>query len=159
MVVYFSGVKIYAQGKGQAPIASQNHALPKDVKAAKDKEAGKQANEVRNESKEDGKIVEEIDRNPQLRARVQRLLPAKMSLNDAVTGFRNQGQFIATLHVSNNLNIPFDQLKSKVTGDHPVPLGKAIRELWPNLTEKQATDVAKTAEKQAKETADTKPLT
>ena len=159
IAVHFSGMKMYAQAKGQASIVSQNHALPKDAKAAKDNGADKQANNARKEAKEDEKIVEHIDSNPQLKARVQRLLPPQMSLNDAITGFRNQGQFIATLHVSNNLNMPFVQLKSKVTGDHPMPLGKAIRELWPNLTEKQATDVAKTAEKQAKETEDPEPLT
>src|SRR5437899_9269520 len=104
-------MKMYAQGKAQAPIASQNRSLAKDAKPEKEKK-----------DKEDGKIVEHIDRNPQLKARVQRLLPAKMSLNDAVTGFRNQGQFIAALHVSNNLNIPFIQLKPKVTGVHPMPL-------------------------------------
>lgn len=158
MVVSASAMKMYAQGKAQARAVDQNRALVKDAKPDKDKDAGKQPNEVKKENTEDGKIVEHIDRNPQLKARVQHLLPANMSLNDAAAGFRNQGQFIATLHVANNLNIPFTELKSKVTGDHPMPLGKAIRELWPNLTEKQATDVAKTAEKQAKETADTKPL-
>ena len=158
MVVSASRMKMYAQGKAQARAVDQNRALVKDAKPDKDKDAGKQPNEVKKENTEDGKIVEHIDRNPQLKARVQHLLPANMSLNDAAAGFRNQGQFIATLHVANNLNIPFTELKSKVTGDHPMPLGKAIRELWPNLTEKQATDVAKTAEKQAKETADTKPL-
>src|SRR5436309_3197926 len=35
-----------------------------------------------------------------------------MSLNDASMGFKNQGQFIAALHVSQNLNIPFMDLKN-----------------------------------------------
>src|SRR5207248_2067344 len=100
----------------QAPAVGQNHSLVKDAKPEKDKEAGKQPKDVRKEdkeNKEDEKIVEHIDRNPQLKARVQHLLPANMSLNDAAAGFRNQGQFIATLHVANNLNIPFTELKSK----------------------------------------------
>jgi len=87
----------------------------------------------------------------------------------AESGFKNQGQFIAALHVSKNLNIPFDQLKAKVTGvavqangqtttSTPMSLGKAIRELRPDMTADQANDAAKLAEKQATETekADTK---
>src|SRR5439155_26462097 len=39
-----------------------------------------------------------------------------LTLQAASAGFKNQGQFIAALHVSHNLNIPFDQLKAKLTG-------------------------------------------
>src|SRR5437868_5856483 len=127
IVVSGSAMKMHAQGKAQARAVGQNRGLVKDAKPDKDKDDGNQPKEVRKENNEDGKIVEHIDRNPQLKARVQHLLPANMSLNDAAAGFRNQGQFIATLHVANNLNIPFTELKSKVTGDHPMPLGKAIR--------------------------------
>jgi hypothetical protein len=35
-----------------------------------------------------------------------------MSLNDASMGFKNQGQFIAALHVAQNLNISFMDLKN-----------------------------------------------
>jgi hypothetical protein len=35
-----------------------------------------------------------------------------MTLDKASLGFKNQGQFIAALHVSQNLGIPFTELKS-----------------------------------------------
>jgi hypothetical protein len=159
IVVSGGAMKVYAQSKGHTPIAPQGRSQTKDLTPpAKDKEAGKQTAGVKKDN-EDAKIIEHIDHNPQLKARVQHLLPANMTLSDAVKGFHNQGQFIAALHVANNLKIPFTQLQSKVTGDPPMPLGKAVRELSPKLTEKQATDAVKTAEKQAKETAETKPTT
>ena len=35
-------------------------------------------------------------------------------------GFKNQGQFIAALHVSQNLGIPFADLKTAMTGIRPI---------------------------------------
>ncbi len=43
-----------------------------------------------------------------------------MTLNQASKGFKNQGQFIAALHVSQNLGIPFADLKTAMTGIRPV---------------------------------------
>ena len=48
------------------------------------------------------------------------LLPKNMTLNEASMGFKNQGQFIAALHVSRNLGIPFADLKTAMTGIRPV---------------------------------------
>ena len=42
-----------------------------------------------------------------------------MTLDQASKGFKNQGQFIAALHVSRNLNIPFADLKTAMTGINP----------------------------------------
>ena len=110
-----------------------------------------------------------LQTRPELASRLAKLLPAGVDVMAAESGFKNQGQFIAALHVSKNLNIPFDQLKAKVTGvavqanrqtttSTPMSLGKAIRELRPDMTADQANDAAKLAEKQATETekADTK---
>ena len=84
-------------------------------------------------------------------------------MGNAESGFKNHGQFIAALHVSQNLGIPFDQLKAKMTGvsvnaagqtitSTPMSPGKAIHELRPDLTESQANQQAQEAGKQAKET-------
>jgi hypothetical protein len=54
--------------------------------------------------------------------------------------------------VSRNLNIPFDELKARMTGDEPMPLGRAIRELRPDLTEQSADQETKRAEEQAMQT-------
>jgi hypothetical protein len=43
-----------------------------------------------------------------------------MSLNQASKGFKNQGQFIAALHVSQNLGISFADLKTAMTGIRPI---------------------------------------
>ena len=51
------------------------------------------------------------------------LLPAGMTLNQASLGFKNQGQFLAALHVSRNLGIPFADLKTAMTGVRPVTTG------------------------------------
>jgi hypothetical protein len=77
------------------------------------------------------------------------LLPAGATLSGAATGFRNEGQFVAALHVAHNLNIPFDQLKAKMTGSDPVSLGKAIQELRPTLDDKTIKSNTKLADRQA----------
>ena len=53
-------------------------------------------------------------RNPQLEQHLQPLLHG-LSVADASAGFKNWGQFVAAVHVSNNLNIPFTSLKAKMT--------------------------------------------
>ena len=65
-------------------------------------------------------------RNQSLEARLQPLLPSGMSVSDASKGFRNWGRFVAAVHASQNLNIPFQSLKLKMTGDMPLSLGQAI---------------------------------
>jgi hypothetical protein len=75
--------------------------------------------------------------NPKLEARLQRMLPVDMTVQDARTGFKNWGQFVAAVHVSNNLGIPFSDLKAKMTGitpgtdvkTTPLSLGHAIQDL------------------------------
>ena len=76
-------------------------------------------------------------KNPKLEARLQRMLPADLTVQDARTGFKNWGQFVAAVHVSNNLGIPFPDLKAKMTGitpgedlrGTPMSLGQAIQDL------------------------------
>src|SRR5262249_17955855 len=63
-------------------------------------------------------------------SRVRALLPADMTLQQAASGFRNQGQFIAALHVSRNLGIPFADLKREMVTNH-LSLGQAIHKLRP----------------------------
>src|SRR5207249_3477503 len=77
-------------------------------------------------------IAAKINRHPQQAARIERMLPAGMTLNQASLGFRNQGQFIAALHVSQNLHIPFVDLKRAMTGPNAMSLGQAIHTLRPS---------------------------
>ena len=85
------------------------------------------------------------------------MLPRGTNLKTAASGFKNQGQFIAALHVSKNLNIPFNELKARMTGPNAMSLGQAVHVLRPNTPERQAHQEAKLAEKQAKETEKAKP--
>lgn len=73
---------------------------------------------------------QQIAKNPHLAAKLQTLLPGA-NLESASAGFRNLGEFVAAAHVSHNLNIPFDQLKDRITGTNAVSLGRAIHELKP----------------------------
>jgi len=86
-----------------------------------------------------------LERNPKLASKLQGLLSAGTDLKLAASGFRNLGQFVAALHVSRNLGIPFDQLKSQMV-DSKLSLGQAIQKLKP--TAKAQTE-AKKGENQA----------
>lgn len=90
-----------------------------------------------------------VSQNAGLSTQLQPLLPAGTTLAGAAAGFRNEGQFVAVLHVAHNLNIPFDQLKAKMTGSDSVSLGKAIQELRPSLDEKTVKNNTKLADRQA----------
>jgi hypothetical protein len=80
-------------------------------------------------------------KNPQLEQRLHAMLPAGMTVADASKGFKNWGQFVAAVHVSQNLNIPFVDLKARMTGitpgtlpgtttlTAPMSLGQAIQSL------------------------------
>lgn len=89
--------------------------------------------------------------NPNLASRLQALLPPNTTLQAAAAGFKNQGQFIAALHVSHNLGIPFDQLKTDMTGPNHDSLGQAIHALRPDLNSKTVSHDVKVAGRQAKE--------
>ena len=69
---------------------------------------------------------------PKLAAKLQTLIPGT-PVNVAAQGFRNFGQFVAAVHVSNNLGIPFADLKARMTGPNPQSLGQSIHALRPGV--------------------------
>jgi hypothetical protein len=73
-------------------------------------------------------IAAKIAAKPQLNARITAMLPPHLSLDRASRGFKNQGQFIAALHVSKNLGIPFKDLKNDMTKRN-MSLGQSIQDL------------------------------
>ena len=182
VVIYLSAFSALAQGKGQSQgrgpsvsagqsqVPSSDHG-PKTTEHSSAKTEGKNADDHAGHDGEkhskDQAIVDHISRNPELNTRIAKLLPPNMDLKTAAMGFKNQGQFIAALHASKNLNIPFDQLKAKMTGTDPVSLaktdpvslGKAIQQLRPTMPEKQVEIEKEKAEEQAKITVqiNTKP--
>jgi hypothetical protein len=101
-----------------------------------------------------------LTQNTQLSSKLSSLLPAGTDLQAAAAGFRNLGQFVAAVHVSHNLDIPFDQLKctelatTAACPGMPVPskgshLGQAIQTLKPAMSSADTKSAAKQAEKEA----------
>ncbi|MFQ5684463.1 MAG: hypothetical protein ACE5HC_14475 [Candidatus Binatia bacterium] len=78
-----------------------------------------------------------LSRNTKLSSKLQTLLPKGTDMQKAASGFDNLGQFAAATHVSHNLNVPFDDLKTKMTGPSAVSLGQAIHELKPGVDAKK----------------------
>lgn len=97
-------------------------------------------------------ISEKLTDNTKLASKLQGLLPAGTNLQTASQGFKNLGQFVAAVHVSHNLGIPFDQLKAKMIGPPKESLGKAISQLKPAANAKTET---KKANKQAEQDLET----
>jgi len=170
-VLYLSVVPTYSQsrGVGHIPSVSQGHSQGADHSH---QTSGVSSDHGNSESWET-RLNERYDSDTKFHDRMQSLLKAALGPNNAVidlktaeSGFKNRGQFIAALHVSKNLHIPFDELKAKMTGisvdaagqttsSTPMSLGKAIHELRPDLTESQANQKAQQALKQTKETEST----
>lgn len=107
-----------------------------------------------------------LDSTLTMKLQSKNLLPAGTDLKSACTGFRNVGQCVAAIHVSQNLNIPFACMKADVTGQAPatgsqcpagsgsskLSLGKSIQTLAPNANSKQeATTGTKEANSDLKE--------
>jgi hypothetical protein len=86
-------------------------------------------------------VAQKLSTKSNLLARAKTTLPPGTDLNLATAGFKNFGQFVAAMNVSNNLHIDFGQLKAAMTGTTlngtptatgtTVSLGQAIQLLRP----------------------------
>lgn len=99
---------------------------------------------------QENNVAARLEKNPALAGRLAPMLPAGVTAEQAAAGFKNWGQFVAALQVSKNLNIPFMDLKSRMTGTQHVSLGKAVHELRPDLQEEYVKASVRTAEREAK---------
>ena len=99
-------------------------------------------------------VNDQLNRNSKLSDRLETLLP-RQDLDNASSGFKNLGQFVAAVHVSNNLGIDFYDLKMYMTDpESPKSLGKAIREIRPDVNaRREARKANKQAKKDLKETS------
>ena len=75
-------------------------------------------------------VQQKLQKNTNLASKLQSRLPAGTDLMKASAGFKNLGQFVAAVNVSNNLGIPFTQLKTKMVDDG-MSLGQSIKTLRP----------------------------
>ena len=92
------------------------------------------------------KVQQKLQKNTNLASKLQSRLPAGTNLTLASSGFRNLGQFVAAVNVSNNLGIPFAQLKTRMV-DQGMSLGQAIQDTRPRTTD--TTVVVRRAESDA----------
>jgi hypothetical protein len=76
---------------------------------------------------------QKLQKNTSLASKLQNRLPVGTDLMTAAAGFRNLGQFVAAVNVSNNLNIPFTQLKTKMVTEG-LSLGQSIQALKPTAS-------------------------
>jgi len=170
--VALAQVKGISHAQGHAPDVSRDHGPNHD------KNIGHDSNHAGTAPQKDARLEARIERNPGLKSKIESLLPSNTDLQTASSGFKNEGQFIAALHVSKNQGIPFDQLKATMLGSNPqltattagstttsskpMSLGQAIHTLQPSLSEKDAQTAAEKAENQAKVdikiTTTTKPV-
>jgi hypothetical protein len=91
-------------------------------------------------------VQQKLQKNTNLAAKLQSRLPAGTDLNTAAAGFRNLGQFVAAVNVSNNLGLDFTTLKTAMVTDGK-SLGQAIQAQ--KGTTVDATDHARRAERDA----------
>jgi hypothetical protein len=76
-----------------------------------------------------------LTQNTKLSSNLQGLLPTDTNIQDAANGFDHLGQFVAAVHVSHNLDIPFDDVKGEMMNGSS--LGEAIHKLKPNVDARQ----------------------
>jgi hypothetical protein len=75
-------------------------------------------------------VQQKLQGNTNLASKVSDRLPAGTNLMTASAGFRNLGQFVAAVNVSNDQQIPFAELKKRMVGDG-MSLGRAMQDLRP----------------------------
>jgi hypothetical protein len=83
-----------------------------------------------------------LDHNARLSSNLEVMLgltgpDAISTLKDDTVGFKNFGDFVAAVHVSQNLNIPFARIHAQMTGKGAVSLGQAITTLKPGADVKK----------------------
>lgn len=73
-------------------------------------------------------ISTKISGKPDQLAHITAMLPEGMTLEQATAGFKNQGQFIATLNASKNHTLSFVELQKAVTVDG-LSVGQAVKKV------------------------------
>jgi hypothetical protein len=108
-------------------------------------------------------VQQKLQQNTHLASKLETRLPKGTDLMTAAEGFRNLGQFVAAVNVSNNLGIDFVNLKTSMVDDG-LSLGQSIQTWKPtanstreaSLAESQATVLINASTTTATTTAKTK---
>lgn len=72
-------------------------------------------------------VQQKLQKNTNLADKLLTRLPKNTDLMAAAEGFKNLGQFVAAVNVSNNLGLDFTELKTRMVDDH-MSLGQAIQD-------------------------------
>jgi len=157
LAVCFSAMPVAAQSRGQGHGAGaaggsmgegQGHDMNASGNASSNASGPRTAGDL-------------LTQNKQLSSKLSSLLPAGTDLQLAAAGYSNLGQFVAAVHVSHNLGVPFDSLKCTQLAQAQfcpngmaVPsktssLGQAIHTLKPDMSSTDSKSAAKQAEKKA----------
>jgi hypothetical protein len=100
-----------------------------------------------------------LQKNPQLAERLRPFLPADITPEQAAVGFDDINHFVAAVHVSHDLGIPFTDLRcTELGGKYCSPqtkaksrnLENAILSLKPGMNKDAAKTAAKTADHESK---------
>jgi hypothetical protein len=75
-------------------------------------------------------VQKELQRNLVLADGLRSRLPQGTDLNAAAGGYRRLELFVASVHASTNLEIPFSELKRRIVNDG-MTLGQAIQDIRP----------------------------
>ncbi len=156
-LLLFGSVSVFAQGRGRGggmgqgagrpmggpPVMAPQQGMPRGNPPATAREHGTQHGRTTADTAGKKSPDVMLTQNTHLSSRLQGLLPAGTNMPDAAKGFKNLGEFVAAVHVSHNLNIPFDQLKTRTTGSDSKSLGDAIHELRPDVNAKAEAHKAK----------------
>jgi hypothetical protein len=73
-------------------------------------------------------VQQKLQTNTNLADKLRSRLPKDTNLMDAAEGFRNLGQFVAAVNVSNNLGLDFTELKTRMVDDG-MSLGQSIQDV------------------------------
>jgi hypothetical protein len=88
-------------------------------------------------------VQQKLEKNTNLASKLESRLPKGTDLMAAAEGFRNLGQFVSAVNVSNNLDIPFAELKASMVDDK-LSLGQSIKKLRPSADAKTEASRAET---------------
>lgn len=154
MNIPFDQLKARTTGKGHVSLDKAARQLRPDLdeKAVKEnlKLAEKQSDrDLLRTSTPAGKdrVAAMMESDSQLSSRVGTLLPAGSNVASAATGFHDENEFISTAQASHNLNLPFEDMKDRVTAGQS--LGDAIHAMKPGMSESEARASAQAANHQA----------
>jgi hypothetical protein len=94
------------------------------------------------------RVSTRVTSDQRLAARLNPMVPSGQTLGQAAAGFKNEDQFMATLHAANDNHVDFADLKDRVTAGQS--LGAAIHDMKPGMEQNASMAAAANAEAKTK---------